>query len=106
VLAVEILDDHERRLGPAIDAVVLVTRLAHLGRGSSEGRCARMRTVRAKPTTGFIAGNPHCAALVVYPWPRRSGATSSSALHMVGVSKAASAARSVSLSVGVVMSAL
>src|SRR5947209_16751041 len=53
-----------------------------------------MMAVRAKATTGFISGKAANSGLRVNPTARRAGATSSSALQMVGVSNALRASRS------------
>src|SRR5438552_1010117 len=47
---------------------------------------ALMVTVLAKPTMGGRSGNGQCRCLIVYPDPRRCGATISMRLHTVGVS--------------------
>src|SRR5215467_8341709 len=53
-----------------------------------------MMAVRAKATTGFSRGNAATSDLRVKPIARRAGATTSSALQIVGVSYALSASRS------------
>ena len=52
-----------------------------------------MRAVRAKPTIAGRAGAEHMAGRVVNPVVERPPAASSSALQIVGVSTARSAAR-------------
>jgi len=53
---------------------------------ASAGWAARIVAVRAMPTIGPSSGRVHTSGLVVKPKPRRSGTSSSSALHTVGVS--------------------
>src|SRR5438045_163396 len=55
-----------------------------------------MVAVRAYPIVGAASGNPHTSGRTVYPRLRVSGMTTSSALQIVGVSNATSAASSCS----------
>ena len=61
--AVEILDQHERWLAAGVDvAIVVVAKLEQLFGAEASARLrARILAVRAKPTTGRIAGKPQCA---------------------------------------------
>src|SRR5580704_3422267 len=56
-----------------------------------------MSAVRAKATTGFISGKQATTGRRVKPWARRAGATTSSALQIVGVSQAVRALRAAAL---------
>src|ERR1700732_2509227 len=67
--------------------------LAAVALSRALGSRERMRAVRAKATTGFISGKQATTGRRVKPWARRCGATTSSALQMVGVSQAVRALR-------------
>src|SRR5580704_3387099 len=67
------------------------------------GSRERIRAVRAKATIGFISGKQATTGRRVKPCARRPGATTSSALQIVGVSQAVSALRLAALGrVGIV----
>jgi hypothetical protein len=60
-----------------------------------------MEAVRATPTMGGSSGRVQTRGCVVYPNPRRAGATSSRALQTVGVSIRWSAALKFSVRSGI-----
>src|SRR5438270_6914791 len=64
-----------------------------LSRSRGCGSRERISAVRAKATTGFISGKQATSGWRVKPVARRAGAPISSALQMVGVSKARRASR-------------
>src|SRR5271170_6609801 len=61
------------------------------------GSRERISAVRAKATIGFISGKQATTGRRVKPCARRAGATTSSALQMVGVSQAVRALRAAAL---------
>ena len=88
---VEVLNDHDSR--KAFGLTIFIPVLAG-GTGPRGGSLARIMPVRARPTIGGSFRSTHTIGSTVKPIARRSGATISRPLQIVGVSQALSASRS------------